>query len=43
MDRANAIDEDELEEEMRILDALREDTSRADELADQDWITYRDN
>lgn len=40
MDRADAIDDDELDEEIAILDALREDTSRADELADKGGISY---
>jgi hypothetical protein len=43
MDRAEAIDEDELDEEIRILDALREDPSRADELAEKGGISYRDD
>ena len=43
MDRAEAIDDDELDEEMRILDLLREDPSRADELADKGGISYRDD
>lgn len=40
MDRADAIDEDELNEEMRLLDLLRNDPSRADELADKGGISY---
>ena len=38
--RANEIDEDELDEEIRILDELREHPERADELADKGGITY---
>lgn len=40
MDRADAIDGDELDEEIAILDALRIDPSRADELADKGGISY---
>ena len=43
MDRAEAIDDDELDEEMRILDLLRADPSRADELADKGGISYPDD
>ena len=42
MDRAEAIDEDELDEEIRILDLLRADPSRSKELASQGGISYRD-
>lgn len=40
MDRAEAIDEDELDEEIRILDELRKHPERADELADKGGISY---
>ena len=40
MDRADAIDDDELAEEMRILDLLRKDPSRSKELADKGGISY---
>ena len=39
MDRAEEIDEDELDEEIRILDLLRADPNRSDELADQGGIS----
>ena len=41
--RANQIDEDELDEEIRILDELRKNPDRADELADKGGISYRDD
>lgn len=40
MDRADAIDEDELDEEMRILDLLRKDPSRSKELSTKGGISY---
>ena len=40
MDRAEAIDEDELEEELRIIDELLEHPERSKELADQGGISY---
>ena len=40
MDRTEAIDEDELDEEIRILDELRKNPERADELADKGGISY---
>ncbi len=41
MDRAEAIDEDELDEEIRILEELRKNPERSDELADKGGISYR--
>lgn len=41
MDAAEEIDEDELDEEIRILDELREHPERADELADKGGISYK--
>jgi len=40
MDRAEAIDEDELDEEIRILDELREHPERSKELANKGGISY---
>ncbi len=41
MDRAEAIDEDELDEEIRILDELREHPERAEELSHKGGISYK--
>ncbi len=41
MDRAEAIDEDELDKEIEILDKLRENPDLADELAEEGGISYR--
>ena len=40
MDRADAIDEDELDEEIRILEELRKDPSRSKELSTKGGISY---
>ena len=40
MDRAEAIDEDELEEELQIIDELLEHPERSKELADKGGISY---
>ena len=40
-DAAAEIDEDELDEEIRILDELREHPERSAELADKGGISYR--
>ena len=41
IDAAADIDEDELDEEIRILDELREHPERSAELADKGGISYR--
>lgn len=43
MDRADAVDDDELDAEIKILDRLRENPELADALADEGGITYRDD
>ncbi len=40
IDRAEAIDEDELDEEIRILDELREHPERSEELSHKGGISY---
>ena len=40
IDAADAIDDDELDEEIRILDELREHPERSAELADKGGISY---